>query len=464
MLKAFIVLTICFNFLYASSDMQILQHANYLLGTKHTNNILRAYDEYRSLYVKAYNTKNIQLQRTSLNGIIKSGTLLHIDINLYKTKLRHLYAGSYSNHRALVWASWKKQYLVLKFNHNLTSRSIDYYKRHIKRYQYVLNINASMHYNRVFKKRGIDSIRLQRLNNHKISLVVTNKSPVKVNLYLKHNKIVISLAAKYTNKRAHRYSQQHQAHTYNRVAKSVSIRSIEDYSNIAYIADQHRIIVIDPGHGGKDPGTTGFMGYHEKNVVLAIGLKLYKILEQRGYTVYMTRKTDKFLTLRNRTRFANSKHADLFISIHANAVPYSERLEAHGIQTYFLALSDNARADRVAKQEDDVDMSDMNFYGKSAWATFITNSDRVSSNKLAINVESSVLRNLRKYYCGVADGGVRGGPFWVLVGAQMPSILIETGFMTYPKGAKRLVNPLYQQRLAVGIANGIDAYFLMRDR
>jgi len=442
MLKIVVILAILFNFLYASTDIQILRHADRLLQTKRINNILRAYNEYKTLYLKAYIKNNISLQQKSLSGIIKTGTLLHIDINSYKIKLRHLYASFNSNRRLLVWANWQSKYLVLKFNHSITSRSIDYYKRHIRRYQYILNINASMRYNRVFKKRGIDSIRLKKLNNHKIALIITNKSPVKVNLYLKHNKIIISMVTKYIQRRSH-----HQTVLYNRVKKAVSIRSIEDYSNIPYIADQHRII-----------------GYHEKNVVLAIGLKLYKILQQRGYTVYMTRKTDKFLTLRNRTRFANKKHADLFISIHANAVPYDERLEAHGIQTYFLSLTDNARADRVARQEDDVDMSDMHYYGKSTWITFITNNDRISSNKLAINVESSVLRNLRKYYRGVADGGVRGGPFWVLVGAQMPSILIETGFMTYPRGAKRLVNPVYQKRLAVGIANGIDAYFLMRNR
>ena len=459
MLKIVVILAIFFNFLYASTNIQVLRHADYLLKTKRINNILRAYNEYKTLYLKAYVKNNISLQRRSLNGIIKSGALLHIDINAYKIKLRHLYASVNSNRRILVWANWQSKYLVLKFNHNVTSRSINYYKRHMRRYQYILNINASMHYDRVFKKYGIDSIRLKKLNNHKIALVITNKSPVKVNLYLKHNKIIVSMATKYIQRHVY-----HQTVLHNRVEKAVGIRSIENYSNIPYIADQHRIIVIDPGHGGKDPGTTGFMGYHEKNVVLAIGLKLYKILEQRGYTVYMTRKTDKFLTLRNRTRFANKKHADLFISIHANAVPYSERLEAHGIQTYFLSLTDNARADRVARQEDDVDMSDMHYYGKSTWITFITNNDRISSNKLAINVESAVLRNLRKYYHGVADGGVRGGPFWVLVGAQMPSILIETGFMTYPKGAKRLVNPVYQKRLAVGVANGIDAYFLMRNR
>lgn len=455
MLKIIVILTIFFNFLYASSGAQALHHANYLLRTRRTNNVLRAYNEYKAIYLKAYSENNIPLEQSSLNGIIKSGRLLHIDTSLYKTKLRHLYLSVNSYHRILVWANWQNRYLVLRFNHNVTSRSINYYKRHIRSYQYILNINASMQYNRVFKKYGIDSIRLKKLSRHKIALIVTNRSPVKINIYLKHNKIIVSLATKHMH---------HHAFTHTKIEKSVSIRSIENYSNIPYIANQHRIIVIDPGHGGKDPGTTGFMGYHEKNVVLAIGLKLNKILEQRGYTVYMTRKTDRFLTLRARTKFANEKHADLFISIHANAVPYRERLEAHGIQTYFLALSDNKRADRVARQEDDVDMSDMHYFGRSAWITFITNSDRISSNKLAINVESAVLQNLRKYYHGVADGGVRGGPFWVLVGAQMPSILIETGFMTYPKGAVRLVNPLYQERLAVGIANGIGAYFLMRNQ
>ncbi len=454
MFRIFILPLLFISLTYASTSWEKLNIANHLLATKKIRNIFRAYNNYKSLYLIGIVHKDKYLRIDALKGIIKSGKLLHIDVysevrELRKAKI-HVYKTSF---RKLLSVKWQKKYLVLTFNKRLAHNNINYFTHHYKNYQYILNIHTSIKHDKRLFGHGLGSIKIIREKKHLISLIVINKTPVKIRFFLHNKSIMIELHAINNNIVQH-----------HKIQKFVSVKAITNYTNIPYIANQHRIIVIDPGHGGKDPGAIGYRGYKEKNIVLAIGLKLDKILIKRGYIVYMTRRTNRFITLRNRTKFANAKHADLFISIHANAVLFKERYEAYGIQTYYLSLTDSARADKVARREDDVDMSDMNYYGKSTWITFITNNDRISSNKLAINVESSVLQNLRQHYRYIADGGVRGGPFWVLVGAQMPSILIETGFVTNPREATRLINHLYQQRLAIGIANGIGAYFLLRDR
>ena len=110
--------------------------------------------------------------------------------------------------------------------------------------------------------------------------------------------------------------------------------------------------------------------------------------------------------------------------------------------------------------ENKADINDMNYYAKQSFLSFLNNHKIVASNKLAIDLQQSILLELRRYYRGVVDGGVREGPFWVLVGAQMPAVLIEVGFITNPSEAKRLVSKRYQRKLAKGIADGIERYFL----
>jgi N-acetylmuramoyl-L-alanine amidase len=217
--------------------------------------------------------------------------------------------------------------------------------------------------------------------------------------------------------------------------------------------------VIDAGHGGKDPGAVGYKKYREKVVVMEIAKELKKILKSRGYKVYMTRESDKFVKLSRRTKLANEKNADIFISIHANAVGAENADSVHGIECYFLSKSRTDRAKKVAEKENSADLSDMNFYGKESFLNTISTHNMVASNKLAIDLQRGMLGSVAKDFKGVNDGGVREGPFWVLVGAQMPSVLVEVGFITHPKEASRLVNEEYQKALAYGMANGIERYF-----
>jgi N-acetylmuramoyl-L-alanine amidase len=458
-LRVFFVLFVLTGALYATTTAQTLQRADKLITTKSASNIFSAYNDYKNLYLQAVVKGDRQLRYSALVGIVKSGRLLHIDVNSYTQELRKFQktqsSGVQHNRiRKLISIRWHDGDLVLRFNHALSSNDLNYFTLKDKYYKYILDIKAftSTHY-RTLHKRGISKIQIIREDRKRIRVLVTNSRPLDLHYFIDENSIVIQIKRKAVIKREPK-----------KIQKVVHVKQTDINYNLPFLSRRHKIIVLDPGHGGKDPGATGYLGYHEKNVVLAIGLKLDKILEQRGYTVYMTRRTDRFITLRNRTNFANKEHADLFISIHANAVSYKERDNAYGIETYFLSLSDNARAARVAGRENSVDMSDMNYYGKSTFITFITNHNRIASNKLAIDVQSSILMNLRKHYRHVTDAGVREGPFWVLVGAQMPAILIETGFITNPREARRLVNPKYQKQLAIGVANGVDKFFLLRRR
>lgn len=224
---------------------------------------------------------------------------------------------------------------------------------------------------------------------------------------------------------------------------------------------QNKIVVLDAGHGGKDCGAK--VGkVCEKTLALNISKKTTEILKARGYKVFVTRSSDKYLSLTDRTQMANDKNADVFISIHANALDKNAKnfKTANGIETYFLSTARSERARKVAEIENKDDIEVMNHFSKLSFLNSLNSQRLLASNKLAIDVQSGMLINARKLYKKTLDGGVREGPFWVLAGALMPSILIEVGYMTNETDLKRLQNKDYQNALAKGIADGIDGYFL----
>lgn len=221
-----------------------------------------------------------------------------------------------------------------------------------------------------------------------------------------------------------------------------------------------KIVVLDAGHGGKDCGAQ--VGkVCEKTLVLNISKKAEQILKTRGYKVFTTRGNDKYLSLTARTKFANDKNADVFISIHANAIDKKAKnySTANGIETYFLSTARSERARKVAELENKDDIEVMNHFSKLSFLNSINSQRLLASNKLAIDVQHGMLQNTRRLYKSTFDGGVREGPFWVLAGALMPSILIEVGYMTNATDLKRLQSKDYQNALAKGIADGIDGYF-----
>ncbi|GAA7597196.1 N-acetylmuramoyl-L-alanine amidase [Helicobacter pylori] len=236
--------------------------------------------------------------------------------------------------------------------------------------------------------------------------------------------------------------------------------------NDAFIKNKrkkHKKIVLDAGHGGKDCGAMSANLVCEKDIVLEVVKFLHKELKKRGYSVLLTRDKDIYIDLVARTELANKKSADLFISVHANSIPKRSTSNAHGIETYFLSTARSERARKVAEQENKDNVNLMDYFSKSLLLNSLNTQRLIVSNKLAIDVQYSMLQSIRKNYPDVVDGGVREGPFWVLAGALMPSILIEIGYNSHAIESKRIQSKPYQKILAKGIADGIDSFFSKND-
>ena len=220
-----------------------------------------------------------------------------------------------------------------------------------------------------------------------------------------------------------------------------------------------KVIVLDAGHGGDDPGAING-SLKEKNIVLSIAQKAGKELQGRGYKVYYTRSKDKFINLRDRTKYANDKAADLFISIHANAAPSKTKAATmRGIETFFLSPARSERSKNAAALENKSDIEEMNYFSKQTFLNFLNREKIIASNKLAIDVQREVLARAKSVSSKASDGGVREAPFWVLVGALMPAVLLEVGYITHSDEGELINNSKYQDALAKGLADGIDVYF-----
>jgi N-acetylmuramoyl-L-alanine amidase len=216
-----------------------------------------------------------------------------------------------------------------------------------------------------------------------------------------------------------------------------------------------RRIVVDPGHGGKDPGAVGHNGIQEKDVVLSMGLMLArKLKDEVGIDVVMTRSTDVFIELQERTAIANQVGADLFVSIHANA---SLNRSASGMETYYLNLAKTEKAAQLAARENGTSLEKVSLL-QAVLFDLMANYKLNDSARLADEVQKSLYRKIDKEFGGTKNLGVKQGPFYVLVGATMPSILVETAFVSNETEAKRLKNGDYQAATASGVLDGIKGY------
>lgn len=225
------------------------------------------------------------------------------------------------------------------------------------------------------------------------------------------------------------------------------------------------LVVIDAGHGGHDSGARA-EGKLEKDLVLNIAKKVKQELGSNGHPVYLTRGDDRFLKLGQRTRIADHKEAMVFISIHANASPSLDKNEIlTGVETYFLQNSRDERSQRIAQRENEAVLIGTDDLSKDVIIDAVLNGPKIiESHKLAIDVQREMVKNMRGEYEDVKDGGVRPGPFYVLVGASRPSILIEVGYISNPTERKRLFEDDYQEAIAEGIADGIGRYLDNRKR
>lgn len=213
-------------------------------------------------------------------------------------------------------------------------------------------------------------------------------------------------------------------------------------------------IVIDAGHGGHDPGSLG-AGIRESELVLDVALRLEKLLKAEGnIDVVMTRRTDVFVDLEERTRIANRHNADLFLSIHANS---SRRRTAQGIETFFLNFATTSDAEEVAARENSAARGSMRQLPDIVKA--ITLNNKVDESRdLAETVQREIVRRLRQTYRDLPDRGVKQAPLVVLIGASMPSVLAEIGFVSTPEEGKRLKTSAYRQEIAEALRDAVLRY------
>ena len=225
-----------------------------------------------------------------------------------------------------------------------------------------------------------------------------------------------------------------------------------------------RKIVIDAGHGGHDPGAVGLRGLYEKDIVLDIALKLKKILSTDPLNeVFLTRETDIFIPLEERTAIANKKGADFFVSIHANASPSRK---AKGVETYLLNWTDDEEAMKVAARENQISLKKMKAMNRKVQTDVldIIKSDLVRQNKrdesvkLAHHIQKSLVSALDSGYKNTVDLGVKQALFYVLFGAKMPSVLVEVSFISNPGEEKLLSKESYRMQIAESVAEGLNKY------
>ncbi len=216
-----------------------------------------------------------------------------------------------------------------------------------------------------------------------------------------------------------------------------------------------RRIVVDPGHGGQDPGAIGAGKSMEKDLVLAMGLKLAERLRSElGMDVVMTRSTDIFIPLEERTAIANKVNADLFISIHANA---ALNRRTTGIETYYLNLAKTDKAKQLAARENNTSLEKVTTL-QGVLFDLMANSKINDSAHLADEVQKGTHKRVSSRYPAIRNNGVKQGPFYVLVGATMPSILVETAFISNEREEKNLNDPAYQDVTVEGILDGVRSY------
>ncbi|PZT48702.1 N-acetylmuramoyl-L-alanine amidase [Helicobacter valdiviensis] len=337
--------------------------------------------------------------------------------------------------------------VLLNFNQNIAEEN---FKSFVlggdKEFRYVYDVNAELLGSaKNFKFQENIQIKIAQNSKDKVRIVISSNKKLKITLEASKKQASFAILNAKSVKNTPSI-----ASLFETPKRTTNLQNTQT-------SIKRKVVVIDPGHGGKDCGAVGVSKVCEKKIVLNIGKHLRDELKRRGYLVYMTRDKDKFISLRDRTKFANQKEADLFVSIHANAVAENKE-KLQGIESYFLSTARSERAKKVAALENKDDTEVMTYFSRQSFLNTLNTQKIIASNRLAIDVQYGMLQNLKPKY-KITDGGVREGPFWVLVGALMPSILLEVGYLTHPNEGKRLNQNTFQKDIAQGIADGIDGYF-----
>ncbi|MDD5160370.1 MAG: N-acetylmuramoyl-L-alanine amidase [Sulfuricurvum sp.] len=506
-----------FTSVMGANDTLRLESAKQALDSSDEIEQFRGYNEYKTLYLRAMLDKNSSLANDALEGIVRGGEKLGIDVSKYQADLAKIngkkmdlnpkpiiVAGKPSDtipsviydktfkpalvanrfttpepekmikiepinrndeismtmrHR-LVDTKWKDKGLELLFDTPIQPSEVKMSKiieADKQRFRYIIDISsATLSRSQTLEHHSINRIKMAQFDSKTLRLVIEHNQAISIKLIPKGTSFYVDLSLEPPKITA---ALATLPVTKPEVQETPLIAALPPLVNVTPRDRSKKIIVIDPGHGGKDSGATG-NGYMEKDIVLQIGTQLSEKLRNMGYTVYMTRNNDTFIELKDRTKFANDKQADLFISIHANSIPKtSDPAGAQGLETYFLSPTRSERAMRVAASENSEDMGEMGAYGKLSFLSFLNKEKIIASNKLGIDLQKGVLVNLRKQFPNVHDNGVREAPFWVLVGAQMPAVLVEVGYISHPEEATRIADEKYQRWMVDGLMDGVGHYF-----
>ncbi len=482
----------------------------------------RGYNEYKTLYLRAMLDKNGTLAADALEGIVRGGEQLGIDVKKYQADLAKskgstkktvlsaktastaisseaavpsviydktfkpaLVAGklgvpekfntpapekmikvepikptneiSLTMRHRLMNAQWKEKGLELLFDTPIQSSEIRMSKiieADKKRFRYIIDIDSStLSKSQILEHQNINRIQIAQYNAKTLRLVIEHDHAIAIKTTPKDSALYIDLSLEPPKTTAPLAAAPV-------IQEPPLVAALPPLITVTPRDRSKKIIVIDPGHGGKDSGAIG-NGYMEKDILLQIGSQLAEKLRSQGYTVYMTRSNDTFIELKDRTKYANDKEADLFISVHANSIPKtSDPLAAQGLETYFLSPTRSERSMRVAALENSEDMGEMGAYGKLSFLSFLNKEKIIASNKLGIDLQKGILGNLRKQFPNVHDNGVKEAPFWVLVGAQMPAVLVEAGYISHPDESARIADEKYQRWMVDGLVDGVSHYFV----
>ncbi len=493
-------LGLLFLSLFASDIKAQIDEANRAIPYATKGETVILLHKLENLYISSVISNDKELIAKSLRGIIRCRKLLHMDYATYQKELESLGYKSkikplqrvtvkkktISNSkteskktkkikRVVKSVGYKDDTIVIKFDKPLIGSDLDFFnKQSSNNYIVAYDIKAKAKRKTIYLKSLLDSVKVIQNRDDTTRVILKDKNKFYSKAFIRGGNLFIKINQQERRKRRdlkHKISptiekpttivvKHKEKKSYKSSKKKLSTPKkveISSSSDNPLYADS-KLIVIDPGHGGKDSGAIGYKNHLEKKAVLKVAKLLKKMLVKKGYRVKMTREEDRFVPLKSRTHMATNLNADLFISIHANAAPKGKKLSLKGLETFFLSPARTARAKRVAAKENQA-ASALDRRSKDTVLDFLNKTKIIQSNKLAIDIQSSLLKATRSKFRGVKDGGVREAPFWVLVGAQMPAVLVEIGYITNPMEGDRLYNPFYQKTLAKGIFNGINNYF-----
>lgn len=286
-----------------------------------------------------------------------------------------------------------------------------------------------------FKAQGVKAFRIGQYSKEVIRVVIESINSMEGIFKIKGRKLTLMLPSSLDKKSKKIKKTKTKQYDYNPARK-------------------YQTIFLDAGHGGRDIGASSTF-VREKDLTLTMTLKLKNILKKMGYRVLLTRDRDKFMNLKQRTDYVYRRKGSIFISIHANAAPRKKTkgVRYEGMEVFYLSLKNSKRI-----RNKRAIYRGRKVYSKSAYRKMVSSWKFSESKKLANLVHYNILSHVGRQY-KIYDKGIKRKDFWVLLATKIPSILVETGYLTNKNEVKKLKNSDYQTRLMEGIARGINSYY-----